>query len=217
MQQFECKTCNSSFKPAYRLSVSRTLYFCSKRCAAQDTRTTFVRASDLIKEVRRTIRENGRYTAQDEIIQALSISTKTLVKFNVSVVSCNRLEGFKRPKNRAFEDRVGQALEMKFEIEREVSFEWAKSPKGHALRFDFLLVGKRILVEADGGHHKAGHPWSSEYVLSCDRIKDEYSKSNGYTLVRIPYSKRITPDIVHDHIAAACKATTQPVTADVNA
>lgn len=217
MRRFECKHCSIQFSPAYRLPKERVLEFCSKRCAAHSKRGTFYRATDLTKAVRDVIRENGRYTALDEIIQALQISSKTPVKFNVSVVSCNRLEGFKRPSKRMFENRVGEALEMKFEVEREVSFDWCVSPRGHPLRYDFNLVGKNILVEADGSQHKPGHPWSSEYYRTCDELKRCRAEENGYVLIRIPYTKRVTPEYVLDHIAEAHKATTRPVMAGVNA
>lgn len=63
------------------------------------------------------------------------------------------------------------------------------------LPFDFAIKqnGKWVLIEVDGQQHFYTTPWTNEEDLHNqkirDRIKDDYCKKNGHTLVRIPYWK----------------------------
>ena len=216
-RSFECKFCAKVFSLAYRRSAKKTPMFCSKSCAGKAQKMTYHRASDLEKKAVSAIKERGRYMTSGEICKAIGISNKTLSKFNVSTLTCNRNAGFKRPK-RLFENLVLDVLEEHFEVVREVEFDGCVSPKGFNLRFDFMLEGTSVLVEADGSQHASKkHPWASIYYQECDRIKDRFAEENGYLLIRIPYSKRVDYDYVMSFITAGHKATKQSATTNLNA
>lgn len=61
------------------------------------------------------------------------------------------------------------------------------------LPFDFKCDwdNKIILIEVDGGQHYYVTQWTDEETLKeqkiRDKIKDDYAKSHGYVLLRIPY------------------------------
>jgi hypothetical protein len=100
-----------------------------------------------------------------------------------------------------------------FLIAHGVSYttEWSDprciNPKtGWRLRFDFFLptAGQPILIEYDGRQHRdprsnlAG--WGKESLESLqarDRIKDEFARTHGFDLLRIPHTKiRKIPEIL---------------------
>lgn len=136
----------------------------------------------------------------------LGVSSKTLTAYNVSTLMCNKLAGFKKPA-RMFENNVRKALSARFVVEDEVCFDGCVSPKGYPLRFDFYIRALGLLVEADGSQHKHGHPWHSEYHSECDRIKDKFAATNGFGLVRIPYSKRVNSEYVFKFLETAVATT----------
>lgn len=63
----------------------------------------------------------------------------------------------------------------------------------NCLRFDFYVEWKDgiVLIEVDGSQHFYTSGWTSEeklaYNQNCDRIKQDYCKVKGYTLVHIPF------------------------------
>lgn len=81
--------------------------------------------------------------------------------------------------------------ENNIKYEQEHTFPDCKNK--NCLRFDFYVEwnGKIILVEADGSQHYYTSGWTDESKLAynkhCDKIKNEYCKRKGYTLIRIPY------------------------------
>ena len=67
------------------------------------------------------------------------------------------------------------------------------------LRPDFIIEDKKIWIEYDGeGHYQPidfggkGNKYAREQMerlIANDRIKDEYAKANGWTIIRIPYTE----------------------------
>lgn len=204
---FGCVVCGRTFSPTYKLSRHRTLSACSKSCAGKLKGGEFHRKSDLANKVVELIRQAGRYLSKDEVVEALGISSKTLVAYGVSTLMCNKDAGFKKPA-RAFENKVQEALCQRFgSVESEVIFPGCDSPKGHPLRFDFYVASEALLIEADGSQHKEGHPWHREYHSTCDGIKEAFATARGLRLVRIPYSKRVTPEYVFRFLETATATT----------
>jgi hypothetical protein len=204
---FVCATCGRTFSPTYKLSRHRTLSACSKSCAGKLKGGEFHRKSDLVNKAVETIKKAGRYMPHDEMVFALGVSSKTLVAYGVSTLMCNKQAGFKKP-SRVFESKVYEALCTRFNhVATEATFPECKSPKGYPLRFDFYVESESLLIEADGSQHKAGHPWHREYHLQCDGIKDAFAADNGMRLVRVPYSKRVTPEYVFRFLETSAATT----------
>lgn len=67
------------------------------------------------------------------------------------------------------------------------------------LRFDFLLKESHTIIEIDGIHHRQEVDKFNESSLldvqRRDQIKNTWAKDNGYTMVRIPYEKKVKPVI----------------------
>lgn len=213
---FECKLCGNKFSPSYRLSRHRNLEYCSKICAGKiKANGIYHRASDIKLSAIEKIKQKGRYMTKGEICNSLQISSKTLTAYNVSIIECNKLAGFKQPR-RFFEQLVYEVLADIYDVRREVSFETCLSPKGNLLRFDFMLIGANVLIEADGDQHKEReNSWWSSYRQLCDEIKNKYAKDEGFILIRIPYQNILTKEYVLSYLAEAYKTTTQSVMVNV--
>ena len=82
------------------------------------------------------------------------------------------------------------------------------SPKGWALIFDFYLYDKNIIIEVDGEQHY--HPCKMRnynisqsqvnWIQLKDEIKNNYCKSNGITILRIPYWIKNIPQLLEENI-----------------
>ena len=84
-------------------------------------------------------------------------------------------------------------LENNIEFVKQKSYPDLRSSKFGILRFDFYIPEGNYLIEYDGQQHfKAGSGWDTEdhfeKVKRNDKIKNEYCKRNGITLIRIPYT-----------------------------
>lgn len=96
--------------------------------------------------------------------------------------------------------------ELPYIYKTEVSFPDLLSDKGYPLRYDFGIYNndnQLILVELDGQQHfypidYFGGDEQYQKQLRNDELKNIYAKDNGYTLIRIPYTKfsSITPDLI---------------------
>ena len=179
---------------------------CSKPCAGKLRGGEFHRKSDLEKKVVDAVKAAGKYLTKEQIMDALLISSKTLTAYGVSTLACNKTAGFNRPA-RYFENLVFEILSKRFKVMREVSFDGCVSPKGALLRFDYFVEDEGLLIEADGSQHKAGHPWHRDYHSVCDATKQEYAKANGLRLVRIPYTKRLTPQYLFNALETKTATT----------
>lgn len=91
-----------------------------------------------------------------------------------------------------FEEQVYRALLgvglKSDDITRQAKFDGLRGKSGRwPLRYDFYIPGLNLLVEADGQQHTAGTIYHSETLARNDARKNEYAKTNGISLVRIPY------------------------------
>lgn len=68
------------------------------------------------------------------------------------------------------------------------------------LPFDFYLPNNFICIEYDGGQHTKpiehfGGAKVFERTIKHDKMKDEYCKNNGISLLRIPYFKNVEEEL----------------------
>lgn len=68
------------------------------------------------------------------------------------------------------------------------------------LPFDFYLPNNFICIEYDGGQHTKpiehfGGVKAFERTIKHDKMKDEYCKNNGISLLRIPYFKNVEEEL----------------------
>lgn len=69
------------------------------------------------------------------------------------------------------------------------------------LRFDFMLPHLGVLIEFDGGFHRQAVQWPGQTraqaeaklrrVQELDRVKDQWARSNGWTMVRIQQGSQV--------------------------
>lgn len=88
--------------------------------------------------------------------------------------------------------------EHNFVYERQKSFDDCKDIR--TLPFDFYLPNYNIIIEYDGKQHYEpidhfGGQESFEYTVKHDKIKNEYCKNNGISLLRIPYYKNVEEEL----------------------
>ncbi len=203
---FVCKYCGRKFSPSYNIKKKQVLHFCSKSCKTKFQRQGFYNKTQLEHAIKKVIREAGRYLATSEILEKLKISSKTLTKFNVSILSLNRELGMRKPKS-MFEFLVGEYLsEIIPDLEYEKTFDTCISCKGYLLRFDFYSPSLNLLIEADGKQHKyRKNPWYSKELNLNDTIKDTWTKKNGIELIRIPYGNgKVNREHIHSKIKSFC-------------
>lgn len=65
--------------------------------------------------------------------------------------------------------------------------------------FDFILPDNNTIIEYDGEQHYKGrgiYGRRLKYTRIRDRVKDDWAKSNGYGMVRVPYTIKKPKDIV---------------------
>lgn len=194
---FVCKTCGKDFTVEYRISNKKVLHFCSKSCKTVFQRQGYFNKTQLENAIKRLIRDSGMYLTKDEILNGLNISSKTLTKFNISILALNRNLGMKKPYS-IFETHVCRYLDCIYDdLQSQVTFDDCRSDKGFLLKFDFYSPSNGILIEADGNqHNNINHVFSSDYTMRCDEIKELYANSIGLTLIRIPYSRNVTQDYI---------------------
>lgn len=82
--------------------------------------------------------------------------------------------------------------------EHQKKFDDCKDIK--ALPFDFYLPDYNTIIEYDGKQHFEpieyfGGQDRYEYIIKHDKIKDEYCKNNGISLLRIPYFKNVEEEL----------------------
>lgn len=78
--------------------------------------------------------------------------------------------------------------------EKEKTFNDLISSKNSKYRYDFYLPDYNRLVEFDGIQHYQPFGWITEErfkeIQNSDKIKNEYAKNKGISLIRIPYTQR---------------------------
>lgn len=89
------------------------------------------------------------------------------------------------------EERISIFLESNhIDFEREKWFDECRHKNPLPFDFYFMLSNKRFLIEYDGSQHVNG--WGGKETLARiqrnDSIKTAYAASNGFHLIRIPYT-----------------------------
>lgn len=126
-----------------------------------------------------------------------SIIEYTLASLNGGTLSCGCI-------NSRGEEKIATILtNNNIPFKKEHTYLDLKSPKNHALRYDFYIENK-FLLEYDGEQHFQ-ESQRDGYTLAerqeYDRIKNEYAKSHNIPLKRIPYwdlNKITLEDIMGD-------------------
>ena len=201
---FKCKICGKEFSPNYKISSKRILYYCSQKCkniAIKKQRTKFYNKTQLENAIKKEIKKENRYLTLQDICNLLHISSTTLSKFRVSILSLNKEIGMKKPKS-VFEDKIKTYFFQHFpDCVEEKEFNDCLSPKGYKLRFDIYIPSKNLLIEADGSqHYDINNPNYNEYQHQCDTIKDKWCEKNKICLIRIKYSKNVTDSYIENYI-----------------
>jgi hypothetical protein len=180
--------------------------YCSKSCAGKAKGPILEdRGKENLKaEALQCIEAAGRYLTKEEILTEVKCSSKTLTKHGIKISELNAELGFIKPRS-VFEGKVGRILKDKFSnVESEKTFEGLTAPTGYPLRVDFYIPELNLVVEADGLQHSdKKHPWATHpngTVREYDEIKNKFLRDNEIDLVRIPYSKNVTPESVLDKL-----------------
>lgn len=118
----------------------------------------------------------------------VSLLTHTLTSGHTSSCGCLRSE--LHSKNEMLIRKY--LFENSINFIQEYSFSDCKGIGGRALRFDFYLPDFNTLIEYDGMQHFkpidyfGGHESFNKLKIN-DQRKNLYCKTNGYTLIRLPY------------------------------
>lgn len=203
-----CKFCNKKFYKEYSTKDGRITctsntvqtIFCSKSCATKYQRSGVELSKDLIeREIIDYIILKNKYCTLKEITIGIKRSSKTINKFNISILELNRNLGFTHKKG-IFSGSIYRVLKEQYNnIVCEYTNENLLSPKGFKLRIDFYIPSENLMIEADGlQHYDVNNTWYSEYLKECDEIKNQYCLDNNIKLVRIVYKTLITKKYVLD-------------------
>lgn len=207
---FTCKNCSKSFFPTHNAAKYVTPTFCSKSCKSVDQMQGYRTKDELISDICDLIKSEGTYLTKSDITTKLKVSSKTLNKFRISILKLNNLCDMKKPAS-VFELKVFEVLKQIYEnykIDSQVTFDDLVSPKNWKLRFDFAVKSLKIIIEADGNQHNdSSHYMSTDYTVECDRLKESWCLLNGYKLIRIPYTRKVTFEYVNKYVNLS--ATTQ--------
>lgn len=111
-------------------------------------------------------------------------------------VACHhiRANGCPECANSTGEGVIAEILERSgIEYATEFKFDDLHGLGGGSLRFDFHLTESNILIEYDGQqHYEHIESWVSreryDRLIAHDKRKNEYCKTNGLTLIRLPYT-----------------------------
>lgn len=111
-------------------------------------------------------------------------STTSLLVRNGQQVRCQKCS----QKQSSYEQKTeGWLIENGVEFYKQYKFNDCRDCR--ALPFDFYIPSKNIVIEVDGEqHYKERSRYYSDVSIRHDSIKDEYCKSNGICLVRVPFS-----------------------------
>ena len=201
-----CKQCNKEYSSVYTQNSGYTYtnlntVFCSKKCA-----TTYQRGSlsiDILeKEIIDFVISKNRYCTQEERHKGIKRSSKTLIKFKISIKNIQNNIGFTKSKSH-FEEQVLSHLKKYFtDIECEKTFKNLLSPKGFNLRIDFYIKKFNLIIEADGRQHlDINNPWYKSYYANCDLLKNNYAKKHNINIIRIPYIRNVTDIYIKKYLS----------------
>ena len=147
----------------------------------------------IIGAVKQYIILKQKYVSRKEFIyenQKTGITDYYISKYRVSIPEINLTYGLYK-QSTIFEEQITKYLQDEhFNFTCQKTFDTCRSNKGELLRFDFYLIDKNVLIEADGQQHvDPNSPWSSIDQFERDKIKDKWCKDNNIVLIRIPYKR----------------------------
>lgn len=196
-QKFICEYCGELFYNSYMLAEEHKLRFCSKSCATK-SRRKFGNKTQLEQAIIKEIKSSGRYLTKDDVLKKLNISSKTLSKLRISIITLNNKCGMRKPKS-VFEYKVGCILKDIFpDLLFEKSFECLRSSKGYLLHFDFYSPSNKLAIEADGAQHKGQKYYYKDIgsLIVNDKIKEVWCKNNNICLIRIDYTRCVNKSYI---------------------
>lgn len=185
----KCKNCNIEFEARYKRHnregyiINKNVKCCSKECA-MNLRYGYTK-DNIEKAITELVLKEKRYILQSEILKSLSLSSKTLNKYKVSIKTIQFELGFSKPKS-IFENSVYNILcEDYSDVIREYSHNDLLSPKEYNIFIDFHIPSLNLFIEADGTQHdQKDHMWYSDYYNQCDLIKEHFVKKNWRSSIK---------------------------------
>lgn len=193
-----CKQCKGAINSP---NIYHDFTYCSKSCATTAQRGGLTKAM-VEEEIVDYVISKGKYSTLSEILKGIGRSSKTITKFGISIKDLQASLGIFKTKSH-FESAIYSVLVKEFDnVICEVTSEDLVSPKGYPLRIDFYIPELNLFIEADGSQHTdSNNPWYNEYYVECDKLKSVYCNKIG-TLLRIPYTKKVTTEYVLKHLRA---------------
>lgn len=192
-----CDFCGEHFSHANTDSPR----FCSRSCSSSGIHAEGLGnaydADEVLRLMVSFVKKCRHTPTLDEICQSAGVSPQyAFNKFGLRVGGIFKLAGrlnkSKFPSK--FEERVYYSLldlgVTNSDIKRQKTFTGLTSTSGRwPLRYDFYIISRNILVEADGEQHTGkSHPlFDCGSTQASDLKKNAYALKHGIKLVRIPY------------------------------
>lgn len=147
----------------------------------------------IIGAIKQYILLKQKYIGRKEFVMnnpQTGITDYYLSKYQISIPEINLTYGLYKQAS-IFEEQITTYLQDEnFNFTCQKTFDTCRSNKGELLRFDFYLVDKNVLIEADGTQHtNKKSPWNYPEQMERDEIKNQWCKENNITLIRIPYKR----------------------------
>ena len=85
-------------------------------------------------------------------------------------------------------------------------YSFLKSPKGYPMQLDRYYPDLKLAFEYDGKQHETYQKYihkslkNFEYYKECDRLKEQYCKDAGITLIRVAWNHKITAEALQRDI-----------------
>lgn len=151
------------------------------------------RKNFIIGAIKQYIFLKQKYIGRKEFIienQQTGITEYYLSKYKISIPKINLMYGLYKQSS-IFEEQITKYLQDEhFNFSCQKTFDTCRSKKGELLRFDFYLIDKNVLIEADGQQHVDPNSlWSSSDQFERDKIKNQWCQNNNITLIRVPYKR----------------------------
>ena len=141
------------------------------------------------------MREGAQLPAS-ELVRRLHFDYEIAVRYGIRMCELHRRAGIAYHVTTSYFELIflRQAEKIFSDVKQQYQFEDCVSPiTGRRLSFDFFINDVKVLVEIDGDHHwNRNHMLHSKKLEVHDKTKDEYSKSHGFELIRIPASPKRT-------------------------
>ena len=192
-----CDFCGKHFRHANTDSPR----FCSRLCSSSGIHAEGLcddyDAAEVLRAIVSFVKECRHTPILEEICMSAGVSAQYVFnKFGLRVGGIFKLAGRLNKSSfpSKFEERVYYSLLdigiTNEDIKRQKTFPGLTSMSGRRpLRYDFYIISRNILVEADGEQHTGkSHPlFDCGSTQASDLKKNAYALKHGIELVRIPY------------------------------